>query len=269
MLSRFPIDAGAVRTFRRFLWRDMPGARLPDDPRTPEPRDWYTAQELAALPLSSKNHADVPVRIGGRTIHLLISHPTPPTFDGTEDRNGLRNHDEIRFWRDYLVRGKSSYMRDDRGRRGGFRGTDFLVMGDLNSDPVDGDSLKEGIRGLLALPSIDGTHAPGSDGAVEASGLQGGANATHRGEARTDTADFSDRVAGNLRADYLLPSRTLSVCAAGVFWPRRDEAAAALVWGQPPPSSDHRLVWLDLNAGAARCPPGNDPTASDSSRPGH
>ena len=57
------------------------------------------------LPLSSKNHWDVPVRIGKRTLHLLISHPTPPAFDGPEDRNGKRNHDEIRFWRDYLTAG--------------------------------------------------------------------------------------------------------------------------------------------------------------------
>ena len=28
--------------------------------------------------------------------------PTPPAFDGEEDRNGRRNHDEIRFWVDYV-----------------------------------------------------------------------------------------------------------------------------------------------------------------------
>ena len=40
------------------------------------------------------------------------------------------------------------------------------------------------------------------------------------------------------------------------------------VWGDgPPPSSDHRLVWLDVTAGKVRCPPGSDPTASASSHP--
>src|SRR6185503_18727828 len=40
LLSRFPIERDAVRTFRKFLWRDMPGALLPDDPATPAPADW-------------------------------------------------------------------------------------------------------------------------------------------------------------------------------------------------------------------------------------
>jgi hypothetical protein len=268
LLSRFPIDTRRIRTFRGFLWRDMPGALLPDDPRTPQLRDWYSHEELAVLPLSSKSHWDVPVRIGKRTLHLLISHPTPPTFDGAEDRNGMRNHDEIRFWRDYLTRGESGYIHDDRGGRGGFRGGDFLVMGDLNSDPEDGESIKDGIRGLLALPVVNAAVTPVSDGAVEASRMQGGVNLSQRGDPGTDTADFGDRVAGNLRADYLLPSRTLDVCAAGVFWPMSDDAAASLVWGHPPPSSDHRLVWLDIIAGAGRCPRGSDPKASDPSRPG-
>ncbi len=135
-------------------------------------------QELAVLPLSSKNHWDVPVRIGKRTLHLLISHPTPPAFDGPEDRNGKRNHDEIHFWRDYLTTGSNAYIRDDRGRYGGFRGGDFLVMGDLNSDPVDGASVKDAIQSLLTHPWINSTVIPASAGAVEASAQQGGVNAT-------------------------------------------------------------------------------------------
>ena len=31
--------------------------------------------------LSSKSHWDVPLSIGGRTVHFLVSHPTPPVFD--------------------------------------------------------------------------------------------------------------------------------------------------------------------------------------------
>lgn len=247
LLSRFPIDAQRARTFRRFLWRDMPDARLP--------ADWYSPEELAVLPLSSKNHWDVPVRVGRTSLHLLVSHPTPPAFDGPEDRNGLRNHDEVRFWVDYL-RG-AAYMKDDSGRRGGFRGRHFVVMGDQNSDPVDGDSLHEAIRALIAHPKVDSAFTPASDGAVEASASQGGVNAAHRGDSRFDTADFSDRVAGNLRVDYLLPSRGLEVCDGGVFWPREDQPFAGLI-----DASDHRLVWVDIIAGAGRCPPRNDPRAS-------
>ncbi|MBA2389120.1 MAG: endonuclease/exonuclease/phosphatase family protein, partial [Geodermatophilaceae bacterium] len=96
--SKFPFVEANIRTFQEFLWKDMPGALLPDDPGTPEPGDFYSEEELAVFRLSSKSHWDLPVRIGPRTVHFLVSHPTPPVFDGDEDRNGRRNHDEIRFW---------------------------------------------------------------------------------------------------------------------------------------------------------------------------
>lgn len=263
LLSRFPIDAKGARTFRKFLWRDMPNALLPDDASTRQPADWYTPQELAVLPLSSKSHWDVPIRIGRTTVHVLASHPTPPAFDGDEDRNGRRNHDEIRFWTDYLSPRSGTYIRDDRGRRGAFAGGEFLVMGDQNSDPTDGASLSGAIQALLSHPRVNAAFTPSSAGGAEASIRQGGINTSHRGDPRFDTADFSDRVAGNLRVDYVLPSKGLKVCGGGVFWPASNEANAELVWGdRPPPSSDHRLVWLDIIAGAGQCPPGNDPKAS-------
>ena len=62
ILSKFPIETGDVRTFQHFLWKDMPGALLPDDPNTAAPADWYSPQELAVFRLSSKSHWDVPVR---------------------------------------------------------------------------------------------------------------------------------------------------------------------------------------------------------------
>jgi endonuclease/exonuclease/phosphatase family metal-dependent hydrolase len=259
LLSRFPIDASRARTFRKFLWRDMPDARLPDDPTTVASADWYSAAELAALPLSSKSHWDVPVHIGKHTLHVFASHPTPPAFDGPEDRNGLRNHDEVRFWNDYID--GANYPRDDMGKRGGFRRGSFVVMGDLNSDPVDGASLKGAIRSLLDNPRVNASAAPSSDGGAEAA-AQGGMNATQSGDPRLDTADFHDRSVGNLRVDYLLPSKDVAICAAGVFWPAAKHGLAPLVQGEPPPSSDHRLVWIDVSVTGGRCPPGSDPTTS-------
>jgi hypothetical protein len=270
VLSRFPIEAKGARTFRKFLWRDMPGAMLPDDAATPAAADWYSPAMLAVLPLSSKSHWDLPVRIGRVTLHLLASHPTPPAFDGAEDRNGKRNHDEIRFWNDYLTTQKSGYIRDDQGGRGGFKGKAFIIMGDQNSDPVDGASLSDAIDALLANPRLNSQFVPQSVGAIEASLAQGGANAGQRGDPRYDTADFNDRVAGNLRVDYLLPSKGMPVCAGGVFWPAQADPTAALVWGdRPPPSSDHRLVWIDVSSDGARCPRDSDPKASESSHHHH
>jgi hypothetical protein len=266
LFSRLPIDTNRVRTFRKFRWRDMPGALLPDRLETPLPSDWYSKEQLAVVPLSSKSHWDVSVRLDGHVLHVLASHPTPPAFDGPEDRNGLRNHDEIRFWSDYLSGAR--YLRDDAGRRGGFGGGSFIIMGDQNSDPVDGGSRSDAIRALLAHPRVNSSFVPASAGAPEAAAEQGGANTTQQGDPRNDTADFNDRVAGNLRVDYLLPSKDLRICGGGVFWPAKTDPDARLVWGDnPPPSSDHRLVWLDVTSVKARCPPGSDPTASGSSHP--
>jgi Endonuclease/Exonuclease/phosphatase family len=245
--SRYPILEDKVRTFQQFRWVDMPGARLPDDPATPEPADWYSPEELDVFRLSSKSHWDVPIRVRGRVIHVLASHPTPPVFDGPEDRNGTRNYDEIRFWADYLTPGRTSrYIYDDQGRHGGLRGAHFVIVGDQNSDPLDGDSIPGAIQQLLEHTRVNTSVTPTSAGAVEAAARQGGANATHRSDPQFDTADFADGAPGNLRADYVLPSRTLDFVDGGVFWPVQADPLYALVGDFPFPSSDHRLVWVDI-----------------------
>ena len=253
--SRYPIDIARVRSFRRFLWRDMPGAVLPPG--------WYTPAELAVLPLSSKSHWDLPVTIGaGRTLHFLVSHPTPPAFDGPEDRNGRRNHDEIRLWADYLTPAKSGYLRDDAGRRGGLPArASFVIAGDLNADPLDGASFNSAIRQLLVHPRVRAVPAPRSAGGADAAARQAGSNLAQRGDHAEDTADFSDRGAspGNLRADYLLPSTSLQVCGSGVFWPASDDSLFELINDDTAASSDHRLVWIDVST-ASHCTRSATPT---------
>ncbi|MCP2637738.1 endonuclease/exonuclease/phosphatase family protein [Microbacterium sp. HD4P20] len=246
VLSKHPIVTDDVRTFQHFLWKDMPGALLPDDPATAAPADWYSPEELAVMRLSSKSHWDIPVQVGRQTVHLLASHPTPPTFDGPEDRNGRRNHDEIRFWADYVTPGQNRYIYDDAGVRGGLNPSQaFVIAGDQNADPLDGDSVDAAIDQLLRNKRIVDP-MPASEGAVEAAALQGGANAMHRGDPAFDTADFADTAPGNLRADYVLPSRKLRVAGAGVFWPVSSDPLSALTGTYPFPSSDHRLVWVDV-----------------------
>ncbi|MEI5582521.1 MULTISPECIES: endonuclease/exonuclease/phosphatase family protein [unclassified Agromyces] len=247
VLSKHPILEDEVRTFQHFLWKDMPGALLPDDPSTPEPADWYSPEELDVFRLSSKSHWDVPVDVAGRTVHVLVSHPTPPVFDTAEDRNGTRNHDEIRFWADYVTPGTASrYISDDEGGTGGLKpGSSFVILGDQNSDPLDGDSIPGAIQQLTEHPRITDP-LPTSAGAVEATLQQGGANLVHRSDPAYDTADFADGTPGNLRADYVLPSRDLRVEDAGVFWPVQADPLSALTGVFPFPSSDHRLVWVDL-----------------------
>jgi hypothetical protein len=246
--SRYPIDYASIRTFQFFLWKDMPGARLPDDPNTAAPADWYSAEELEVFRLSSKSHWDIPIEIDGKVVHFLVSHPTPPVFDGPEDRNGTRNFDEIRFWADYITPGNTSdYIYDDEGQFGGLKpGEMFVIAGDQNSDPLDGDSIPGSIQQLIEHPLVNTKVTPMSEGAAEAAALQGGANLTHRSDPAFDTADFADGAPGNLRADYVLPRKNLQIVDAAVFWPVQADPLFRLVGVFPFPSSDHRLVWVDV-----------------------
>lgn len=247
VFSKYPIKHNKIRTFQNFLWQDMPNALLPDDPNTPELNDWYSPEELDVFRLSSKSHWDVPIKIKGRIVHFLVSHPTPPVFDGPEDYNGRRNHDEIRFWADYIRPNKSRYIYDDNGHHGGLaRGALFVIAGDQNADPFDGDSVPGAIQQLLDSRRINTRVTPDSLGGPEQSLLQGGANDTHVGDPAFDTADFSDSAPGNLRVDYVLPRRNMRILDAGVFWPTADDPLFGLVGTFPFPSSDHRLVWVDV-----------------------
>jgi endonuclease/exonuclease/phosphatase family metal-dependent hydrolase len=245
-LSRFPIDRERVRTFRRLLWRDMPGAMLPTDPATGA--SYYNDEDLAVLRLASKSFWDIPIHVpaagGSRpfrpfTLHVLCSHPTPPVFDGPEDRNGRRNHDEVRFIADYLDAAKSDYLVDDAGSRGGLpAAASFVILGDLNADPVDGDSVPGTLDQLLKHPGVNASFTPDSAGGKLATERGTTSNRPERGDPAHDTADFETL---NLRVDYALPSRGLTVTSGGVFWPTPGEPGSQAIT-----ATDHRLVWIDI-----------------------
>lgn len=246
LYSKYPILQDQVRTFQGFLWKDMPNNLMP--------AGYYGPLVRNVFRLSSKSHWDVPVDVHGETVHLVAAHPTPPVFDGAERRNARRNHDEIRLLNDYVAGGRAaSYIYDDSGKTGGLRaGERFVVLGDLNADPVNGDSYRGAVNKLLANPDLTDP-LPSSNGAaarVTGTGSTSGApellpKDTSNGAAPLRTADFSGS-AGPLRVDYVLPSRTLAVGAAGVFWPAAGEDGADLVDGTPSRTSDHRLVWVDV-----------------------
>ena len=255
LLSKYPIVEDEVRTFQNFLWKDMPNGFLSNDPSVDNPdtelnenlNGYYSSEEIGSLRLSSKSHWDVPINVNGEIIHVLASHPTPPVFDGEEDRNGKRNHDEIRFWSDYVTSGNGDYIYDDNGVTGGLNSREkFVIMGDQNADPNDGDSRDNAILQLLDNPLINTTVTPSSQGGVDAANRQGGVNDTHTGNPAFDTADFNDDGSGNLRVDYVLPSDNLDIKGSGVFWPKSDDPQFDLVGDFPFPSSDHRLVYADV-----------------------
>ena len=240
LLSVHPLDTGAIRKFKLFHWQDMPGARLPLDPVTGD--SWYPEETARQLRLSSKDHWDIPVIVDNRTLHILALHPTPPIFDGPEDRNGLRNHDEIRLVADYISPERSAYIVDDVGQAGGLEtGAAFVILGDMNADPFDGDGTGKPIRQLLDHPGIHAYCEPASEGAVQAAAMQGRMNLQHLGSSSFDTSDFNDDAVGNLRLDYVLPSDEILVTGCGVFWPVAGAPGADWI-----DASDHRLVWADM-----------------------
>ena len=229
--------------------RTCPARCCPDDPATPAPADWYSPAELAVFRLSSKSHWDVPIAIGNKTVHFLVAHPTPPVFDGPEDRNGTRNFDEIRFWADYVGPSRSSYIYDDDGpvRRPAPRGEvrhrrrPELRPARRRLDPRRRSSSCSTTRG--STPSGPRQRRAPS----RPSALQGGNNATHAEPAA-------------VRHRRLRRHRTRATCApttccragdlkiedSAVFWPVQADPLFRLTGVFPFPSSDHRLVWVDL-----------------------
>jgi hypothetical protein len=217
LLSRLPLDRENARDFSAFLWRDLPDAMLPDGMGPP-------VQDIQRL--ATTGFWDVAVQTGGGPLHLLAWHATPPVFDGPEDRNGKRNHDEATFWGLFLD--GALPMQPAR--------EPFVLLGDGNLDPADGDGLRDGIAALLAHPALQDPTPRGSHGRVEAG---------QTGDPALDTALY-DRI-GGLRLDYVLPSAGLKITGSGVLWPGpTDPLAADLVT-----ASQHFPVWVDLELPAA------------------
>ena len=233
LFSKFPINPKQTRTFQKLLWKDVPENLIPDG-RKGRPA-LYTADDLKILRLSSKSHWVVPIRIGAKTLHVLCSHPTPPVFDGPEDRNGRRTFDEIRLLAD-LVRGGSGteYLVDDQGRRGPLKpGALFVILGDLNAEPVK-DPAPYGRTAVSQILDLDCLQDPLPRSAGGASGKTPG------------PPQYPERRTSNFgRIDYVLPSVGIEILDTGIFWPKPSDSLSALVAGDRA-ASDHRLVWVDV-----------------------
>ena len=166
ILSNFPI--GTVTDYSHALWADLPQTLMAnDDPLRGVQR------------LSSVGHWQVQILTPNRPLTLLAFSATPPVFDGPEDRNGRRNADEIRFWRNVLD-GDFGPPPDD-----------FVILGIANLDPNQGEGRREAIISLLSDPQIQDPLP------------------------NQPTAYWPDPI-GALRVDYVLPSATLTIQNAGI-----------------------------------------------------
>lgn len=209
ILSRYPIVKEEIVNLSTLLWRDLPGARLPT---FPDGRAYPSAAAQAAQRLSATSHWVTPLDLpNGQRLSLLSFQATPPLFDGPEQRNALRNADELRLWQAFLDQSLADTWPAPPQRR-------FVLLGGANLDPAVGAGQRDAIAQILLDPRFQDP-TPTSPIA--------GVNTVDWGAKRP------------MRVDYVLPSADLAVTASGVAWPETDSDAAAL-------ASRHRLVWVDI-----------------------
>ncbi|MBT9386350.1 endonuclease/exonuclease/phosphatase family protein [Pseudooceanicola sp. CBS1P-1] len=172
LLSRLPLAEGG-RDFSGLLWGALPGSLMaPDDPGAGVQR------------LASTGHWLVPLSAAEGLLWLGGFKATPPVFDGPEDRNGRRNHDEILFWRHLL----DGAFGAPPGR--------LVLLGGANLDPRRGEGRHAAIRTLLEDPRLQDPLAM-------------------VGLGDRPTVDWAGTE--DMRVDYLLVSTGVPVRAAGVL----------------------------------------------------
>jgi hypothetical protein len=200
VLSRLPL--GDVRDFSDFAWADLPGNLAVGDGRDP-------------ARLSTTAHWDLAVTLpDGSALHLLTWHATAPVFDGPEDRNGRRNHDETAFWSAYLD-GALPWAPPEN----------FVLAGFANADPAAGEARREALLAMLADPRLRDVRPVSESG-------------------EPATAEWPDGP-GRMRVDYVLPAAGFAVAGSGVLWPEEESSFG----GDVRRASRHRLVWVDLEMG--------------------
>lgn len=194
VMSRLPINRKQAHSYSDLLWRDLPDHQMPrhsDGSPFPSQDAWDIWR------LSSVGHWAVPVGLpDGRSLWLLGFHAAPPVFDGSEDRNGRRNADEIRLWT-HVLEGKAPSPVENP----------FVILGTANLDPVRGEGRHQAIRDLLEHPKVQDPE-PRDLG----------------GEDHTVTWEG----AGKMRVDYVLPSSDATVIDSGIL--RSAGSRHGLVW---------------------------------------
>jgi hypothetical protein len=225
ILSKHPILYPEIQDFTDFLWQDLSDPSWPIDSNN---ESFHSQAEKDILPLHSAGAWIIPVETPDGLLSIMMSHSTPPVFDGPEDANGKRNLDQMRFW---------SHVLD--GRIGNVNGPFVLALG-LNADPLDGEGANQTLRDFLASPKIADLEPTktGDEHVDETSG--------HKTPSNQDTADWREPIPGDLRVDYVLPSHELKTTTSGVFWPSENSPEFEWLSQAQEGGTRHRLVWVDV-----------------------
>lgn len=235
--SQYPIIEDEVREFQEFVWTDMPNNLAPVDDGSMDLNKgdgdiWLTEEEAEVFRLSSKNHVDVPFRVDGEVVHGLVSHPTPPGFDGSNNFNDRWNHDENRFWADYVA--GADYIYDDDGNEGGLADDEpYVLMGDMNAGPTADRVMDPSQPFFFENEDFYTEEIPTSTGG------------------RVNGNEYATRIDGDFegvveQVDYVLPSPDFEYEDGGVVWPVRGRAQSEMATAVSE-ASDHRMVWADVN----------------------
>ncbi|MCH2165437.1 MAG: endonuclease/exonuclease/phosphatase family protein [Marinovum sp.] len=142
ILSRGAFPLSLAQDFTDVLWADLPANTI-EDGTLPDGIE-------AVHRLSTTSHWV----LNAGPLQLLVHSGTAPIFDGPEDRNGRRGHDEAALWLQVL-----------EGRLGEPVEGPFVLMAKVNIDPKDGEGRPGAIRALLAHPRLQDP-APKSEGAA-------------------------------------------------------------------------------------------------------
>ena len=190
LLSRHPIATQTVQDFSTMLWRDLPNNLYPATKQ-----GYFAGEEVHNIQrLSSHGHWVVPIQHPSfGIVNILTFHASPPVFDGREDRNGRRNHDEVAFWSHYLD-----------GALGPSPTDGFILMGAANLDPHRGDGRSDAIATLLEHPKLQDPLP------------------------NVDTVLWEQT--GPMRVDYVLPSNDWKITNAQVMPQNPDASRHRLVW---------------------------------------
>lgn len=226
VFSKHPIDEENVRTFQDFLWRDLPGASIPQG---------YAPLEQSILRLQESSLWDVPIEVPGESDHVHVVATALAAEEPTQTQ-AARAEDIRRVIADY-VDGSSWYLSDDDGQAGGLRADDRAVVAGAPTLSAGEDSDEP--RSLLDSPRLQDPQ-PGPVTEEPITDRPGDPEQTHETATRFMPGE-RDR-----RSSLVLPGTGFSVSGSGVFWPGEGEYGHAVVDPESTFSLDDRLVWADL-----------------------
>jgi hypothetical protein len=226
VLSRYPILENEVRVIHDIPWKSLPETSI-DKMKQAEGIDVPDG-----FPIFEKSLNIVPVDLGDRVLYLVLLHTVSPAFDPI---NPYRNFDELRALRLFLdgaLPGVEPLSADAR----------FVILGDLNADPDDGDGLAGAIEQLVNHPSVVAWYPAGHG----TKGANGQLNTYVSGCGKDDGTTVTDPTKKfQMQLDYILPGKTIGQPKAGeVFWP--DHVASPEDWALRCTASDHALLYADL-----------------------